>query len=126
MYAADIEEKINQLPYVHESAVMPVPDQEFGQRVATVIHVKFQKELLTLRQLRHDLESSLPQYKMPTVMTLVDRPLLRTTTGKLAKNAIRKDYVETGTSPALHRERWQISYESGSRRTFIWDWGGMH
>ncbi|KAJ3519658.1 hypothetical protein NM208_g14036 [Fusarium decemcellulare] len=126
MYAADIEDKINELPYVQESAVVPVPDQEFGQRVATVIQVKSPKELPTLKQLRHDLESSLPQYKMPTIMALVDRPLLRTTTGKLAKTAIRNDYVETETSLAVHRERQHISYESGSRRTFIWDWGGMH
>ncbi|KAL6400045.1 hypothetical protein AUP68_15737 [Ilyonectria robusta] len=104
MYAADIEDKINELPYVHESAVMPVTDQEFGQRVAAVIQVKSQHELPSLKQLRYDLQPSLPQYKMPTIITLVDGPLLRTTTGKLAKTAIRKNYVETETSPAVHKE----------------------
>ncbi|KAH8669429.1 hypothetical protein BGZ61DRAFT_557992 [Ilyonectria robusta] len=126
MYAADIEDKINELPYVHESAVMPVTDQEFGQRVAAVIQVKSQHELPSLKQLRYDLQPSLPQYKMPTIITLVDGPLLRTTTGKLAKTAIRKNYVETETSPAVHKERWYISYESGPRRNFMWDWAGMH
>ncbi|KAK2684937.1 hypothetical protein QWA68_016196 [Fusarium oxysporum] len=126
MCAADIEEKLNDLPYVHESAVMPVPDEEFGQRVAAVIHVKFQTELPVLKRIRVDLESSLPQYKLPTILTLVDVPLPRTTTGKLAKTAIRKDYVETEVAPAVYKERWHISYESGPRRTCIWDWGGMH
>ncbi|RYC78890.1 hypothetical protein BFJ63_vAg18238 [Fusarium oxysporum f. sp. narcissi] len=126
MHAIDIEAKINELPYVRESAVMPVPDQEFGQRVAAVIQVKCSKELPTLMQLREDLEVSLPRYKLPTVMILVDWPLLRTTTGKLAKAAMRQHYMCSESSSVLRSERWCIPYESGPRRTFAWDWAGMH
>ncbi|RYC79813.1 hypothetical protein BFJ63_vAg17301 [Fusarium oxysporum f. sp. narcissi] len=126
MHAIDIEVEINELPYVHESAVIPIPDQEFGQRVAAVIQVKCSKELPTLMQLREDLESSLPRYKLPTVMILVDWPLLRTTTGKLAKAVMREHYVYSESSSVLRSERWCIPYESGPRRMFAWDWAGMH
>jgi|SRR5690242_7452216 len=126
MCAAEVEEKINELPYVQECVVVPVPDEEFGQRVAVVIRPNPQCELPRLQKVRADLESSLPQFKMPTILALVDTPLLRTANGKLAKSAIRQQYLQSKVVPGMHREKWHISYESGPRRNFVWDWAGLH
>ncbi|PSN73751.1 acetyl-CoA synthetase-like protein [Corynespora cassiicola Philippines] len=124
--AAEVEEKVNELSYVHESAVIPVPDEEFGQRVSVVIHPNSQNDMFALEKLRLDLEASLPLYKLPTILVLVDAPLARTENGKLAKRRMREEYLESELAPVLYRERWQISYGSGPRRDFEWDWGGMH
>ena len=121
-----MEEKVNELSYVHESAVIPVPDEEFGQRVSVVIHPNSQNDMFALEKLRLDLEASLPLYKLPTILVLVDAPLARTENGKLAKRRMREEYLESELAPVLYRERWQISYGSGPRRDFEWDWGGMH
>lgn len=126
MCAAEVEEKINELPYVQDCAVIPVPDEEFGQRVAVVIQPNHGVELLSLQKVRADLQSSLPQFKLPTILALVDTPLLRTANGKLAKSTIKQQCLESQVSPGMYRERWHISYESGLRRNFVWDWGGMH
>ncbi|RHZ55716.1 hypothetical protein CDV55_101781 [Aspergillus turcosus] len=69
--AFEIAEKLEDLPYVAEAHVLPVPDPVTRFRIAALIRIRkgFQPtDSLTLMQLRDDLAGSLPVYKLPTLM----------------------------------------------------------
>lgn len=106
--ATEIERECLNLPYVKEAMVVGVRDEEFGQRVGAVIAVKPgpQEEAapgaaaaaaaannLTLQQLRADLRPSLANYKLPTILRVVEGELPKGVTGKLQKKVLGPELI---------------------------------
>lgn len=98
--ATDIERECLNLPYVKEAMVVGVRDEEFGQRVGAVIVVKpgpgpeaQEEPALTLQQLREDLRHSLANYKLPTILRVVEGELPKGVTGKLQKKLLGPELI---------------------------------
>ena len=79
--------------------VVGVADEEFGQRVAAAIslrksHNEFSSGVeagdgtITLDHLRRDLRRRLAEYKMPTLLRVVDGELPKTASGKVLKRVL--------------------------------------
>jgi malonyl-CoA/methylmalonyl-CoA synthetase len=92
--ALDIEREIMALPYVAETMVVGVPDDEFGQRVACTISLKGAADTdaplrkLSIQKLRQDLRARLAGYKMPTLLRVVEGELPKSGTGKVIKKTL--------------------------------------
>ncbi|KAK3071403.1 hypothetical protein LTR53_008680 [Teratosphaeriaceae sp. CCFEE 6253] len=92
--ALDIEREILSLPYVAEVMVVGIPDEEFGERVASVVCLKDARDMdqpvldLTLARLRQDLRARLAGYKLPTILRVADTELPKSGTGKVVKKVL--------------------------------------
>jgi malonyl-CoA/methylmalonyl-CoA synthetase len=92
--ALDIEREIMALPYVAETMVVGVPDDEFGQRVACTVSLKGAADTdvplhkLSIEKLRQDLRARLAGYKMPTLLRVVEGELPKSGTGKVIKKIL--------------------------------------
>jgi fatty-acyl-CoA synthase len=98
IYPAEIEMLIDQMPEVAESAVVGIPDPDWGE-VALACVVLQSSASLTLEGLREYLEPQLARYKLPRYLEIV-RALPRTATGK-----IRKDQLRAGAADGQPRTR---------------------
>jgi malonyl-CoA/methylmalonyl-CoA synthetase len=99
--ALDIERELLGLPYIAEAMVVGVFDDEFGQRVAALVSLQ-EEELtdsfhathgttrlvLTIDNLRRDLQGRLARYKLPTLLRIVHGELPKTATGKVQKKIL--------------------------------------
>lgn len=88
VYPKEIELVIDDLPGVKESAVIGIPDADFGEVVAAVIVAErnappSEKELITR------LKAQVANFKVPKKVFFVDE-LPRNTMGKVQKNILRK------------------------------------
>jgi malonyl-CoA/methylmalonyl-CoA synthetase len=90
--ALEIEEVLRTHPAVAECAVVGVPDEEWGERVAVAV-VPREGEELTLEALRTWAKQRLAPYKVPTLLRLVPE-LPRNALGKVTKPAVRAGFVE--------------------------------
>jgi malonyl-CoA/methylmalonyl-CoA synthetase len=87
--APEVEQVCLALPYVSEAAVVGVEDEEFGQRVGAIITLNQQlSQPLTILKLRDDMRASLPAYKLPTLLRIVDGELPKGQTGKVQKKVL--------------------------------------
>jgi malonyl-CoA/methylmalonyl-CoA synthetase len=92
--ALDIEREIMALPYVAETMVVGIPDDEFGQRVACTVSLKGAADTdvplhkLSIEKLRQDLRARLAGYKMPTLLRVVEGELPKSGTGKVIKKIL--------------------------------------
>jgi malonyl-CoA/methylmalonyl-CoA synthetase len=95
VYPKEIEEAIDALPGIGESAVIGVPHPDFGEAVVAVVTasgpVPAEAELIAR------LSASLARFKVPKrVFTLAELP--RNAMGKVQKAELRKHYAGTFTS----------------------------
>jgi len=90
VYPKEIEEVIDALPGVNESAVIGVPDPDFGEAVVAVVVPKEGQELDADSMLT-SLKESLANFKIPKRIHFVPE-LVRNTMGKVQKNALRDQY----------------------------------
>ncbi|HEY2969596.1 MAG TPA: malonyl-CoA synthase [Casimicrobiaceae bacterium] len=90
VYPAEIEEKINALPGVVESAVIGVPDPDFGE-VVTAVVVARPGDALNETELISALKADIASFKVPKRVHLVD-DLPRNAMGKVQKNVLRAMY----------------------------------
>jgi malonyl-CoA/methylmalonyl-CoA synthetase len=90
VYPAEIEERINALPGVAESAVIGVPDADFGEAVTAVV-VARPGQTLTEHDLIAALKTEIASFKVPKRVHFVD-DLPRNAMGKVQKNALRESY----------------------------------
>jgi malonyl-CoA/methylmalonyl-CoA synthetase len=95
VYPKEIEEAIDALPGIGESAVIGVPHPDFGEAVVAVVTasgpVPAEAELITR------LSASLARFKVPKrVFTVAELP--RNAMGKVQKAELRKHYAGTFTS----------------------------
>jgi malonyl-CoA/methylmalonyl-CoA synthetase len=90
VYPKEIEEKIDDLPGVLESAVIGVPHPDFGEAVVAVV-VPEADAVLSEAGLIAAIAGDLAKFKQPKrVIVLAELP--RNTMGKVQKAALREEY----------------------------------
>jgi fatty-acyl-CoA synthase len=86
VFPREVEDLIAGLDGVREAAVVGVPDDEFGQRLAAFVVPSGGAEL-TADGIRDAVRGSLARYKIPRDVTFLDE-LPRTATGKVLKRQL--------------------------------------
>ncbi|HLU79633.1 MAG TPA: AMP-binding protein, partial [Burkholderiaceae bacterium] len=90
VYPKEIELVIDALPGVNESAVIGVPDPDFGEAVVAVV-VPRAGETLDAAQMQAALKGALANFKVPKRIHFISE-LPRNTMGKVQKNVLREQY----------------------------------
>jgi len=102
VYPKEVEQVIDELDQVAESAVIGLPHPDFGEGVTAVV-VRQQGADLGENQLEEEkvithLDGRLAKYKQPKRVFFVDE-LPRNTMGKVQKNELRKRFNDTYQTP---------------------------
>jgi malonyl-CoA/methylmalonyl-CoA synthetase len=127
--ALDVEREILGLPYIAETMVVGVPDEEFGQRVAAVVSLREEDQsqiladgqvagggkALTLERLRKDLRDKLSGYKLPTVLRLVEGELPKLANGKVSKKQLGPKYFPPDNYRSLPEVEVWVSKKTQAR-----------
>ena len=92
VYPAEVEQVINDISGVEESAVIGVPHVDFGEAVVAVIVAKVGAELNQDTIIAQS-KKSLANYKVPKALVVVDA-LPRNSMGKVQKNVLRDTYQD--------------------------------
>ncbi|MGV9867356.1 class I adenylate-forming enzyme family protein [Rhodococcus koreensis] len=95
---AEIESVINQIPEVEEVAVISVPDAKFGETPAALVKAA---PGLTEADVVEFCNRRLADFKVPRYVVLLDEPLPRMASGKIAKRELRDTYADV---PDTHRK----------------------
>lgn len=88
VYPKEVEEAVNLLPGVVESAVIGLPHAEYGETVVAIIETNEPDRLLAAGDMRRLLRQSLAGYKVPKHFEVVDK-FPRNALGKVKKNELR-------------------------------------
>jgi malonyl-CoA/methylmalonyl-CoA synthetase len=102
VYPREIEDEIERIPGVAESAVVGLPDADFGEAAAAVV-IRSAGSQLTAAEVRAVLESRLARYKLPKKIVFA-RSLPRNAMGKVQKNLIREALASPQPSASLALE----------------------
>jgi malonyl-CoA/methylmalonyl-CoA synthetase len=92
IYPKEVETEIDSLPGVVESAVIGLPDADFGEAVAAVV-VREKGSRVDEAAIREALQDRLAKFKWPKRIFFVEA-LPRNTMGKVQKNVLRAEYGE--------------------------------
>jgi malonyl-CoA/methylmalonyl-CoA synthetase len=92
VYPKEIEEKIDALPGVIESAVIGVPDADFGEAVAAIV-VARDGHTLTEASVIAALRGEIAGFKVPKRVHFVG-DLPRNAMGKVQKNVLREEFAK--------------------------------
>jgi malonyl-CoA/methylmalonyl-CoA synthetase len=90
VYPREVEDVINALPGVLESAVIGVPHPDFGEGLVALI-VPADNVALNQENLRNSIKMQLSAYKIPKMLLIVDK-LPRNAMGKVQKAQLRKTW----------------------------------
>jgi long-chain acyl-CoA synthetase len=85
----EIEDAAYRHPAVKEVVVVGVPDDRMGEELAMVCHLHTANSL-TAEELRADLATNLPAFKVPRDIILSQEPLPRNASEKLHRLAVRR------------------------------------
>ena len=91
VYPKEIESYLDELPGVLESAVVGIPDRDFGESVAAVVVAKPEASL-DAADIIASLKARIAGFKVPKRVLLVDE-LPRNQMGKVQKNLLRKHFA---------------------------------
>jgi malonyl-CoA/methylmalonyl-CoA synthetase len=94
VYPKEVEEQLNALPGVAESAVIGVPHPDFGEGVVAVITAK--DDVLSEQEMIAALGRKLAKFKLPKRIFVVEE-LPRNTMGKVQKAELRRRFAYTFT-----------------------------
>jgi malonyl-CoA/methylmalonyl-CoA synthetase len=92
VYPAEVERVLDRLPGVVESAVIGVPDAEWGEAVVAVIRRQAGASAAASTELEAGCRQSLAGYKVPRRFEFVD-DYPRTVSGKVLKRVLRETYA---------------------------------
>ena len=92
VYPKEVENEIDAIPGVVESAVIGVPHADFGEGVTAVV-VNGKEAKLDEASVMKALDGRLAKFKMPKRVIFVD-DLPRNTMGKVQKNVLRDTYAK--------------------------------
>ncbi|HYM35967.1 MAG TPA: AMP-binding protein [Steroidobacteraceae bacterium] len=95
VYPKEIEDAIDALPDVIESAVFAIPHPDFGEAVAAAVTVR-RNSALTSDAIIATLRTQLAAFKMPKRVFVVDE-LPRNAMSKVQKNVLRERYKDNFT-----------------------------
>ena len=93
VYPKEVEQVIDELEGVHESAVIGLPHADLGEGVTAVVVPEPGTSLDEAQVLDH-LQDQLARYKQPRRVFFADS-LPRNTMGKVQKNQLRDQYQDT-------------------------------
>jgi malonyl-CoA/methylmalonyl-CoA synthetase len=97
VYPKEIEDELNQMPGVVESAVVGVPHPDFGEGVIAVLAVAKPSDVASEAELLKQLGERLAKFKLPKRI-FVSTELPRNAMGKVQKVELRNQYAKTFTS----------------------------
>ncbi len=92
IYPMDVEEVLHTHPKVHESAVIGVPDERWGESVLAIVVLK-PGESLTEEDLIRYCKDNVASYQAPKLVEFVEE-LPRNPSGKVLKRELREPYWE--------------------------------
>ncbi|HEY2662121.1 MAG TPA: class I adenylate-forming enzyme family protein [Caulobacteraceae bacterium] len=93
VYCAEVEAAILEHPLVRDAGVVGLPHADLGEEVAAVILVASdQMGEGVAEDITRSLAGKLARFKIPTAISLTDRELPRTATGKILKREMRSRY----------------------------------
>ena len=92
VYPKEIEDEIDAIPGVVESAVIGVPHKDFGEG-ATAVVVRSKETMLDEKSILAALDGRLAKFKLPKRVVFVDE-LPRNTMGKVQKNVLRQQFAD--------------------------------
>ncbi len=101
VYSAEVESVILEHPAVLEAAVIGLPDEEWGERVAAVVVLK-EDATLSEGELIEYCRSKMAHYRCPKQVFLLGEPLPVVSTGKINKRELRTRFG--GSPPPLPRK----------------------
>jgi fatty-acyl-CoA synthase len=87
VFPQEVEDLIAGMEGVEEVAVVGVPDDEFGQRLAAFVAVRPDAKV-TVEQVRDHVKASLARHKVPRDVTFLDE-LPRNATGKILRRQLQ-------------------------------------
>lgn len=99
VYPAEVEQELNALPGVYESAVFGVPHPDFGEGVTALIVPRSGSSELDESTILRSLRDRLAGYKLPK-RVLFAAELPRNTMGKVQKQALRDLHARLYAPPA--------------------------
>jgi malonyl-CoA/methylmalonyl-CoA synthetase len=89
VYPAEVEAVLDAMPGIEESAVVGLPDADFGERVAAAVVRRASAADLTEEQVIADARAHLAAYKCPKTIRFLDA-LPRNAMGKVEKTRLRE------------------------------------
>jgi len=95
VYPKEVESEIDAIDGVEESAVIGIPDPDFGEAVTAVV-VRSPGSTVTEAGIREALSERLARFKLPRTIAFVDA-LPRNTMGKVQKSVLRERFSAKGT-----------------------------
>jgi malonyl-CoA/methylmalonyl-CoA synthetase len=98
VYPKEIEDEIDAIPGVFESAVIGVPHKDFGEGVTAVV-VRSQEAEVDEKAILAALDGRLAKFKLPKRVVFADE-LPRNTMGKVQKNVLREQFANLYTTKA--------------------------
>ncbi|KAF0137204.1 MAG: matB [Rhodospirillaceae bacterium] len=99
VYPREVEQVINRLDGVIESAVIGLPHPDFGEAVVAVVQTGWNH--LLPETVIHHARTCLANYKIPKAVLFVEE-LPRNAMGKVQKNLLRQTYAAAFTPTNLH------------------------
>ncbi|MBY0379369.1 MAG: long-chain fatty acid--CoA ligase, partial [Burkholderiales bacterium] len=91
VYPVEIENALDSLADIKESAVIGVGDAETGEKVVAFVVFKGSRFMLE-NEIINDLRKKLTNYKLPREVIIIDDTLPKTLVGKIDKVALAKRY----------------------------------
>ena len=93
VYPKEVEEIIDGLPEINESAVIGIADADLGEQVIAIVVPRINDQSLTEATIIAALKTDLVHYKVPKRIFITEQ-LPRNAMGKVQKNILRETYAE--------------------------------
>ncbi len=116
VYPSEVEAVLDSLPGVAESAVIGVPDDDFGERVVAVVVASI-GEAVNDAEVREAARVRLAGFQVPKQVVVVTE-LPRNALGKVEKEVLRRNWAET-ISAGADAEPYAPASESEAGRTTV-------
>ena len=100
VYPAEVESALLEHRAIEECAVVGLPDDRWGARVAAVVVLRAGVEAPSMDALETHLRARLAGYKLPREIIVEAKPLPRTASGKLQRHLVRDRLRARGPSGA--------------------------
>ena len=90
VYPKEVEDHLNKINEIKESAVIGIPDKDFGETVVAVVVMEKNKNL-TPKEIQNTILNKLAKFKVPKKFIFISE-LPRNIMGKIQKNILRDKY----------------------------------